>query len=395
MLVTVDDLQELVKLLAKFIATQKTANLQRSCSDAHALLVKWNKFQKMYKNRIQHFLPRIGDHPDVILHGVITDWDPKAKNHDGQDVDIPVNFPPDILRKYRDWNSKYVPSAPVKTEEAQLLMKIVPLDVRFLLGCGLKWDANATEPEDTSASGGAAPAAPSDSHGNADRSPSPQPKPSPLDIVSWDPIMLETIPFDDFVFPPDIEFTKFRPYHAMAILFFLHPELPVKYPEMKDAVHAGWMATFKHPMNFDELRRPPCVGEGAYTEEEQEWCAATITYLVDNLDANGRQSRGIPESAVSRRTRPRNAAASAAASKSGPTAAAGPRSGPAPAAAAAKGRGGGGGGGAAGACAVRGRASARTTVEEASQDLANTESENDLVETTKTRSRKRVRSQSR
>ena len=389
-------MQELVKLLAKFIGTHKNTILQRSSPEAHALLVKWNKFQKMYKNRIQHFLPRNGDHPPVTLHGVITVWDPNAKNNAGEDTDIPVNFPSDILRKYTEWNAKYVPSAPVKAEDAQLIIRIVPLDIRFLLGCGLKWDANATEePEDTSASGGAAPAAPSDTHGNADRSPSPPAKPSPLDIVSWDPLQLETIPFGEFVFSPDIDFTKFRPYHATAILFFLHPELPEKYPEMKDAVHAGWMATFKHPMNFDELRRPPCVGDGAYTEEEQAWCAATIAYLVDNLDANGRQSRGIPESAVSRRTRPRHAAASPAASNSGPIAAAGPRSGPAPAAMS-KGRGGGGGGAAAaGAGAVRGRATARPTLEEASQDLGHTESENEIIETTKLKNRKRGRSQSR
>ena len=85
-------------------------------------------------------------------------------------------------------------------------------------------------------------------------------------------------------FSPDIEFTKFRSYHATVILFFLHPELLVKYPEMKDAVHAGWMATFKHPMNFDELRRPPCVGDGAYTEEEQAWCGIiTRKCLIDCL----------------------------------------------------------------------------------------------------------------
>jgi hypothetical protein len=61
--VTVDELQELVKLLAKYIATQKCANLQKTDPVAHALLVKWNKFQRCYKIRIEHFLPRIGDHP--------------------------------------------------------------------------------------------------------------------------------------------------------------------------------------------------------------------------------------------------------------------------------------------------------------------------------------------
>ena len=49
---------------------------------------------------------------------------------------------------------------------------------------------------------------------------------------------------------------------------------------MKNAVHAGRMVIFKHPMNFKELCDlclPQCVGEGAYTEEEQAWCTATIS----------------------------------------------------------------------------------------------------------------------
>ena len=74
-----EELEDLVRLLAKYIATNKGANLQRTDPEAHALLVKWNKYQRCYKNRIQHFLPRIGDHPDATLHNVITDWDPKAK----------------------------------------------------------------------------------------------------------------------------------------------------------------------------------------------------------------------------------------------------------------------------------------------------------------------------
>jgi hypothetical protein len=62
------------------------------------------------------------------------------------------------------------------------------------------------------------------------------------------------------------------------------------------------MTTFKHPMIYDELRRPPCVGASAYSEQEQSWCTSTIQFLVDSLDTAGRQSRGIPDSAASRRT---------------------------------------------------------------------------------------------
>ena len=66
----------------------------------------------------------------------------------------PVDFPQNLLAKYKEWNGEYVLSAPVKAEEAKLLVKLVPLDIRFLLGCGLKWDDNIVH-EDPSASGGA------------------------------------------------------------------------------------------------------------------------------------------------------------------------------------------------------------------------------------------------
>jgi hypothetical protein len=102
---------------------------------------------------------------------VIVQWDPTAKKHDGEDVEIPVNFPPDIVRVYKSLYEKYVASAPVKLEAAKHLMEIIPLDVRFLLGCGLKWEDNDIEAEDPTALGGPAPAA-SPNVADADRSPS-------------------------------------------------------------------------------------------------------------------------------------------------------------------------------------------------------------------------------
>ncbi len=121
--------------MAKYIATTKGANLQKTDATAHGLLVKWNKFQLGYKKHIEHFLPRIGNHPPVTLHGVITEWDPlpRARN-EGEDLEVPVDFPPANVSKYKSANKA----------------KIVPLDVLFLLGCGLKWDSNDIQEEDAS-----------------------------------------------------------------------------------------------------------------------------------------------------------------------------------------------------------------------------------------------------
>ena len=76
------------------------------------------------------------------------------------------------------------------------------------------------------------------------------------------------------------------------------------------------MAAFKHPMNFEELHRPPCFGASSYTEEEQIWCKGPIEYFVPTLDVAGRPMRGIPGSAVPRRAA--QLCAAAAAGRAGP-----------------------------------------------------------------------------
>ena len=54
---------------------------------------------------------------------------------------IPVDFPPNLVKKYKEWNEDYIPATPIKKDEATLVMKILPMDIRFILGCGLEWDA--------------------------------------------------------------------------------------------------------------------------------------------------------------------------------------------------------------------------------------------------------------
>jgi hypothetical protein len=157
-----------------------------------------------------------------------------------QDVEIPVDFLPDLVRKYETVNKKYVPSLPVKMDEAKLIMKILPLDIRCLLGCGLKWDGNDILPDQSSASGSAsdsaAPAAPPAEA--TDRSPSPTQAPDPLNFTSWDPTDLGTIPCDQLVFSTE-EFTNNRTCHAAAMLFFLHPELPLNCPQLDGHLQAS------------------------------------------------------------------------------------------------------------------------------------------------------------
>jgi hypothetical protein len=78
---------------------------------------------------------------------VIFKWDASAcKTNDTKDVEIPVDFPPDLVRQYETVDRKYVSSAPVKMDEAKYIMKLLSLDIRFLLGCDCKWDDDDTMP---------------------------------------------------------------------------------------------------------------------------------------------------------------------------------------------------------------------------------------------------------
>jgi hypothetical protein len=58
------------------------------------------------------------------------------------------------------------------------------------------------------------------------------------------------------------------------------------------------MSTFKHPINYEELKLQPCVGPSACNDEEQNWCSATLQYYVnhDGMDSDAvqRAARGIP-----------------------------------------------------------------------------------------------------
>ena len=86
--------------LSKWSAYYKAGTvLSKTETHAHALVGKWEKFQKEYKNRIKHFLPRVGDHPAVTVEGVVTEWDAKSKaTNQGKDMQVPVDFPKDIVK---------------------------------------------------------------------------------------------------------------------------------------------------------------------------------------------------------------------------------------------------------------------------------------------------------
>jgi hypothetical protein len=141
---------------------------------------------------------------------VVTEWDPapRAKN-EGEDVNIPVDFPPATLIKYKSANEAYIPSASIKATEAELVMSIVPLDVRFLLGCGLKWDIRSA-PDNDIPRAPASSAPPAEGADRADRSRSASPAYDPLRFTACDVLAALNIPFGDseMQFEPTLEFTS-------------------------------------------------------------------------------------------------------------------------------------------------------------------------------------------
>ncbi len=95
----------------------------------------------MFKNLIKHFLPHVGDYPSVTVETVVLDMDTFAKYNLGKAavIQVPFDFPPNLVRKCKEWNEEYIPATPIKKDKATLVMKILPMNIRFILGCGFEW----------------------------------------------------------------------------------------------------------------------------------------------------------------------------------------------------------------------------------------------------------------
>ncbi len=78
------------------------------------------------------------------------DWNPALKKQKTEDVVISVDFPPELVLKYKELNDVYVAKTHIKAAEATLLCRIMAMDQRFLYGSGLQWNQ---EPEPQPASG--------------------------------------------------------------------------------------------------------------------------------------------------------------------------------------------------------------------------------------------------
>ena len=94
---------ELMQRLSKWSACYKASTVLSKTACRASSCSKVEQVQKEYENRIKHFLPRVGDHPDVTVQGMASDWDPNPKAvNQGKETQVPVDFPQETVKVYKD-----------------------------------------------------------------------------------------------------------------------------------------------------------------------------------------------------------------------------------------------------------------------------------------------------
>ena len=77
---------------------------------------------------------------------------------------------------------------------------------------------------------------------------------------------------------------------AACILFFHHSELPKKFPDVSNALHACWQTIYKKPIDAAALATQP----HDYDDEEIAWCTTSTAHLKTLLDEHIEQGRACP-----------------------------------------------------------------------------------------------------
>jgi hypothetical protein len=117
----------------------------------------------------------------------------------------------------------------------------------------------------------------------------------------------ESIPFNKINLTADITMTGLASRISCSSHCLLYGSGSWTQMARKERFTARRMDGYLHAPH--QLRRIEAVAlRFNYTDEEKNWCAATLQYYVDGMDAVRRAARGIPESAVTRRHSGRPAA---------------------------------------------------------------------------------------
>ena len=311
--ITIDEVIETLNQLAMYIARKDyKKNFWDTEPYLKQMLPKWKKWQKVWKNHILHYTPRITpQQEDVTVDGLIEKFDTKKAKSDSQikSVKISPMFGPDVVNLYKKANEAYNPAAQIKSaDDAENARALFALELRYMIGCDCEW----TFPDDPSPSDtvvrNALPAAVLPAAGVSDDAPPPAPAAvDPLDFTRWDVLNMDTLPMAEQKFEAD-NIKSRRSAHAALILFFLSDKMEAAHPDVAAALHSGFQKVYERPVEMSDVRRYPTVGPNAYTDEEIKWCNATIDFLESELDDEGCAKRAL---APQRRGRRGGAAAAA------------------------------------------------------------------------------------
>ena len=148
--ITFDEMLELFNQIATYVGKKNyTKNFWDTEPYLKNLKPKYAKWQKVWKNRLDHYTPREKPaHEPIPIEGIIEKWDPKVAKGTPQfkTVKISPMFDKDAMRLYKAANEAYPAPAAVKNEEtAECLRAVVGLDIRFMVGCDQVWDFSDDE----------------------------------------------------------------------------------------------------------------------------------------------------------------------------------------------------------------------------------------------------------
>jgi hypothetical protein len=189
-------------------------------------------------------------------------------------------------------------SDPTHNEEnIQALVTLAVMELQFMHGCDVDWNANKegaglSSCEDDASDGSRAVGNQADGESedvdSADK--------EELDFASIDSTdVLSDEVWKDLDYPNLDEFVKCRESFALAILMFLSEELSCKYPKLSGQVHAGWKSAFGKPISFDQLIDRPDKISTMFTDDEEDWFSATIEHFVSTKTAEQLEDLGITD----------------------------------------------------------------------------------------------------
>ena len=81
----------------------------------------------------------------ITVKGQIRQYDPKHPAAVAEDFKIPIDFPPKTVEIYADLNAKFSGSPVKNADDAQRLIQLLSLDIRYLAGAGSQWDKVGAE----------------------------------------------------------------------------------------------------------------------------------------------------------------------------------------------------------------------------------------------------------